>query len=75
MFFSVPLADVERTVTERDKNTMLKIYSKEQSPQYVLIDFLVNPVNSALVGLAVFVLMLLGIIVSNLAKRKTKKRR
>lgn len=75
MFFSVPLADVERTVTERDKNTMLKIYSKEQALQYVLIDFLINPVNSALVGLAVFLLVLLGIIVPRLAKRSTKKRR
>lgn len=75
MFFSVPLADVERKVSERDKNTMLKIYTRQQAPQYVLIDFLVNPVNSALVGLATFLLILIGIIVPRLAKQKRKKRR
>lgn len=74
MFYSIPIADVERKISLRDKNTMLKIYTKQQSPQYVVIDFLVNPVNSAFVGLAIFFLVLIGIIVPRLSKRKKKKR-
>lgn len=75
MFFSVPLADVERKITARDKNTMMKIYSREKSIQSLLLDFVINPMNAALLGLVTLVLGIFLLIFIKTRKAKPKKRR
>lgn len=75
MFFAIPLADINRPVSSRDKNTMMKIYSKEQSLEFVLLDLILNPVNCALVGLLTMLIVGLLFILPKLGKSKLKKRR
>ena len=76
MFFSVPLADVERKISGRDAATMMKIYSRPMAPQYIVLDFLLKPVNALLAGaLAVFlVLFVFALVKSRKSKSKKGKR-
>jgi predicted Zn-dependent protease len=76
MFFSIPLADKEQTISARDRNTVLKLYATSVPWNAAVLDFMVNPGNwKVLVPVITVGLMFVWLIVFVLRNSSKKKRK
>ncbi len=76
MYFTTPTADIEKTITERDRNTLKELYAQSIAPTGLAIDFLTYKGNFG--KLVPLCLIFVGLIVAALRmvqNSKDKKRK
>lgn len=74
MYFSTPIADPIKTITERDKNTLLKVYQEQVPLSGQLLDLLLRKESFLLLPLLLLLpATIIGII--SLSKRKKPNKR
>lgn len=84
MFFSTPFAEGERQISNRDKNTLVRLYSQPLDVNSTVLDFLVNPETykkwgvlalGLVAAIAPIVVICIGAINKNKKRKKTKNKK
>lgn len=79
MFFSTPFADGERQLSDRDRNTLVRLYSKPMDVNSQVVDFLLNPETYSKWGVIAIasaaVLIPIGLGLSAALKKAGKKKK
>lgn len=84
MFFSTPFTEGERQLSDRDRNTLVRLYSQPMDVNSTVADFILNPDTYrkwgviALVSAAVLVPIAIGLVAAikkSAGKKKKKKKR
>lgn len=79
MYFSPALADRDQKISERDRNTILKLYSTSVPWLPAFLDFVCRPSNAPVCTVAVFSLLVAGVLarvaLASLGRTKKKKKK